>query len=87
MRAAPRLLFYRPLASPLHSARAGVAACWALSLTAAVLIVDHPLALLALLLGVLLTGALSGVGPELRRALALAATIGVPIVVINVLVS
>jgi energy-coupling factor transport system permease protein len=87
MRAAPRLLFYRPLASPLHAARAGVAACWALALTAVALIVDHPLALLALLLGVLLTGALSGVGRELPRALALAAMIGVPIVVINVLVS
>jgi energy-coupling factor transport system permease protein len=87
MRAAPRLLFYRPLASPLHTARAGVAACWTLALTAVALIVDHPLALLALLLGVLVTGALSGVGRELPRALALAATIGVPIVVINVLVS
>jgi energy-coupling factor transport system permease protein len=87
MRATPRLLFYRPLASPLHAARAGVSACWALALTAAVLTVAHPLALLALLLGVLLTGALSGVGRELRRALGLAAIIGVPIVVVNVLVS
>jgi energy-coupling factor transport system permease protein len=80
-------MFYTPRASPLHSARAGVAACWAVALTAAVLIVNHPLALLALLLGVLLTGVLSGVGRELPRALVLAAMIGVPIVVINVLVS
>jgi energy-coupling factor transport system permease protein len=87
VRAAPRLLFFRPLASPLHSARAGVAACWALALTAAALIVDHPLALLALLLGVLLTGVFSGLGRELPRALALAAIVGVPIVVVNVLVS
>jgi energy-coupling factor transport system permease protein len=87
MRAAPRLLFYRPLASPLHTTRAGVSACWALALTAAVLAVAHPLALFALLLGVLLTGALAGVGRELLRALGLAAIIGVPIVVVNVLVS
>jgi energy-coupling factor transport system permease protein len=87
MRAAPRLLFYRPRASPLHATRAGVSACWALALTAGVLIVDHPLALLALLLGVLLTGVASGVGRELPRALCLAATIGAPIVLVNVLVS
>jgi len=33
-----RLLFYRRLASPLHAARAGVGAIWALALTAAALI-------------------------------------------------
>ena len=64
-----------------------MSACWALALTAVALVVDHPLALLALVLGVLLTGALSGVGRELRRGPALAALIGVPIVVVNVLVS
>lgn len=87
MRPGARLLFYHPLASPLHAARAGVAACWALAVGAAALIVNDPLALLALLLGVLLTGVLSGVGRELPRTLALATMIGVPIVVINVLVS
>jgi energy-coupling factor transport system permease protein len=87
VRTTPRLLFYRPLASPLHAARAGVSASWVLALTAAALIIDHPLALLALLAGVLLTGALSGVARELPRMLGLAALIGVPIVVINVLVS
>ena len=41
------LLQYRPLASPLHATRAGVAALWALSLTVATLLLYHPLGLAA----------------------------------------
>jgi energy-coupling factor transport system permease protein len=81
------LMFYRRLASPLHAARAGVGALWALSLTAASLILYHPLALLALLLAVLGAAVGAGVGPRIVRSLRMAAIVALPIVLINVLVS
>jgi energy-coupling factor transport system permease protein len=79
--------FYRRLASPLHAARAGVGACWALALTVAALVLFHPLVLLALLLAVLGAGFAAGVGRALARTLRTAAIVAVPIVVVNVLVS
>ncbi len=81
------LLLYRPLASPLHATRAGVAALWALALTAATLLLYHPLALAALVLAVLGAGWGAGVGRELTRALRMALIVGLPIVAVNVLVS
>ncbi len=81
------LLLYRPLASPLHATRAGVAALWALALTAATLLLYHPLALAALVLAVLGAGWGAGVGRELTRALRVALIVGLPIVAVNVLVS
>jgi energy-coupling factor transport system permease protein len=81
------LMFYRRLASPLHAARAGVGALWALSLTAASLILYHPLALLALLLAVLGAAVGAGVGARIVRSLRMAAIVALPIVLINVLVS
>jgi energy-coupling factor transport system permease protein len=81
------LLFYRRIASPLHVARAGVGALWALSLIAAALILYQPLALLALLAGVLGAGWGAGVGRELGRSLRIAAIVALPIVLVNVLVS
>jgi energy-coupling factor transport system permease protein len=82
-----RPFFYRRLASPLHAARAGVGAMWALALTAAVLMLFHPLLLLALTLAVLGAGCGAGVGPQLTRTLRTAAIVVIPIVAINVLVS
>jgi len=82
-----RSFFYRRLPSPLHAARAGVAATWALALIAAVLVLFHPLILLALTLAVLGAGTASGLGHRLRRTLRTAAIVAVPIVAINVLVS
>jgi energy-coupling factor transport system permease protein len=80
-------LFYRRLASPLHATRAGVGALWALSLIAAALILYQPLALLALLAGVLAAAYGAGVGREIARSLRLAAIVALPIVLVNVLVS
>jgi energy-coupling factor transport system permease protein len=80
-------MLYRPLASPLHATRAGVAALWALSLMAAALLLYHPLALAALIGAILLAGYGAGVGRELARALRTALIIGLPIVLVNVLVS
>jgi energy-coupling factor transport system permease protein len=79
--------FYRPLASPLHAARAGVAALWALALVLAAIVLYHPLALLSILGVVVCAAAAAGVGPEMRRALRTASLVGVPIVLVNVLVS
>ncbi len=60
---------------------------WALALTAAALLLYHPLALAALALAVLGAGWGVGVGRELTRALRTALIVGVPIVAINVLVT
>ncbi|HXW59511.1 MAG TPA: energy-coupling factor transporter transmembrane component T, partial [Solirubrobacteraceae bacterium] len=79
--------FYRRLASPLHVTRAGLGALWALALTGAVLVLFHPLALLALLVAVLIAGAAAGVREPMARSLRTAAIVSVPIVAINVLVS
>lgn len=81
------VLFYRRIASPLHAARAGIGAAWALSLTAAALILYHPLCLLALLGAVLVAGWGAGVGPRLARSLRTATIVALPIVLVNVLVS
>jgi energy-coupling factor transport system permease protein len=83
----PGLLFYRRLASPLHAARAGVGALWAVALTAAALILYDPLPLGALALVVLGAAAGAGVGRQLVRTLRTAVIVGLPIVVINVLAS
>jgi energy-coupling factor transport system permease protein len=80
-------LFYRRIASPLHAARAGAGAVWALSLTAATLILFHPAVLFALLLAVLAAAAGAGVGRALARSLRTALIVALPIVLINVLVS
>jgi energy-coupling factor transport system permease protein len=80
-------LFYRRLSSPLHATRASVGAAWSLSLIAATLILYHPLALLALALGVLGAARASGVGATLLRSLRTATIVAVPIVLVNVLVS
>jgi energy-coupling factor transport system permease protein len=79
--------FYRRLPSPLHAARAGVGALWAAALTAATLLLFHPLVLLALLVGVLWAGAGAGVGRPLLRSLRTGAIVWLPIVLVNVLVS
>ena len=81
------LFFYRRMASPLHAARAGVGALWVLSLSAAALLLYHPLALVVLLAAVLGAAWATGVGHEMRRALLTASIIGVPIVLVNVLAS
>jgi energy-coupling factor transport system permease protein len=79
--------FYRRLASPLHATRAWVGALWIVSLTEAALILYHPLALLALLLGVLGAGWGANVGARLARSLRTALIVAAPIVLVNVLVS
>lgn len=83
----PASLFYRRLPSPLHAARSGVGAAWAMALSAAALLLYHPLVLLALALALLGAGVGAGVGRELRRTLRTALVVALPIVIINVLVT
>jgi energy-coupling factor transport system permease protein len=80
-------LLYRPLASPLHATRAGVAALWGLALIAASLLLYHPVGLAALALAVLAAGWGAGVGRGLLPTLRTVAIVAVPIVLVNVLVS
>jgi energy-coupling factor transport system permease protein len=82
-----RELFYRPLPTPLHAARAGVGALWAAALCAAALLLYHPLALFVLTLAVLGAARAAGVGGEVSRALRTAMIVALPIVLVNVLVS
>lgn len=79
--------FYRRLASPLHAARATIAACWTLGLLLATLLCDSPVVLASLLVGVLAAASASGAWSPLMRALRGALVVAVPIVLINVLVS
>jgi energy-coupling factor transport system permease protein len=81
------LLFYRRMPSPLHATRAGVGALWVAALSLATLLLDHPLALLALLAAVLCAGAGARVGRSLARSMRTAAIVWLPIVAVNVLVS
>jgi energy-coupling factor transport system permease protein len=77
-------LAYRRRASPLHAARASVAAAYGAALATAALIAQHPLLLGGLLCAVLAAAAASGVGRELARA---ALTAALPIALLSVLVN
>ncbi len=83
-RARPRVLAYRRRATPLHAARAPVAAAYGGALATAALIVDHPLLLLALGIAVLGAAVAAGVGPELSRA---ARRSVIPMLLLTVLVN
>jgi energy-coupling factor transport system permease protein len=86
MRAA-RPLVYRRRASPLHAARATVAAAYGAALATAALIVGHPLLLAGLLCAVLGAAAGAGVGREIVRAAGpVALSIALVSVLVNVLV-
>jgi energy-coupling factor transport system permease protein len=70
-------------ASPLHAARAPVAAAYACALLTAALSFEHPLALLAVAVAIVGAGVLAGTG----RSLARAAVFGVPFAVMIALVN
>ena len=80
----PTRIAYRRRASPLHAARAPIAAAYGVALAGAALIDEHPLLLGALLLAVLAAGVAAGVGRELLGAARRAA---LPIVLLTVLVN
>ncbi|MDX6704955.1 MAG: energy-coupling factor transport system permease protein [Solirubrobacteraceae bacterium] len=70
-------------ASPLHAARAPVAAAYACALLTAALSFEHPLALFAVAVAIVGAGVLAGAG----RSLARAALFGVPFAVMIALVN
>lgn len=77
---------YRPRASALHAARAGIAAgfCCAFALAAA--LHEHPLVLWAALGGVVLAGLGAGVGREVARSLMLSLPLALLVAAVNPLV-
>jgi energy-coupling factor transport system permease protein len=76
-------LAYRPRASPLHAARAWIGAVYCGAIAIATLVLDHPLALLAL--GLAVAGAARGarVGHAVARAARPGAALALFIVVMN----
>ena len=78
---------FRPTGSPLHGARPGVAAAFALAPCAATLTSDHPLVLAAALACVIITAAGARVGREVRRAARLAVPLALLVAAVNPLVS
>ena len=77
---------YRRRASPLHAARAGVAALYCLALGCAALLLSAPLALGALTLAIVLAGVAAGVSHELLRAARFAVVLGLLVMIVNALV-
>ncbi len=61
-------LAYRRRASPLHAARAGCGAIYALGLLASAVILDHPAELVVLLGAIAGAAGLAGIGRDLRRS-------------------
>jgi len=77
---------YERRASPLHAARAPVAAAYAIALVSSVLLFEHPLALVALAIAILGAGVLAGAGRSLARAALFAIPFAIAIALINPLV-
>jgi energy-coupling factor transport system permease protein len=71
---------YRRRATPIHAARASVAAAWCLSLTLVPILYDNAVVLAGALAAVLAAGTAAGVGEDLRRS----ARYGVPFALIAV---
>jgi energy-coupling factor transport system permease protein len=80
-------VIYRRRPSPLHAARASVAAAYCGALAVAALVADNPILLAATLTAVVGAGAAAGVGPELRQAARIGVPLGVLIAVINPLLT
>jgi energy-coupling factor transport system permease protein len=77
---------YQRLASPLHAARAEVAAAWCMALGAAALIFEHPL-ILGALLAIVVAGAIAaGVGRPVGSALRYGIPFALAIALVNPLV-
>jgi energy-coupling factor transport system permease protein len=78
---------HRPVASPLHAARAGAAAAYCLAFAAAGLVFEHPLVLGALAAVLVASAAACGVARALATPLRLAVPLALSVLVVNALVS
>jgi energy-coupling factor transport system permease protein len=74
-------------ASPLHAARAPVAAAYACALVTAALAFEHPLVLAALGVAILAAGVLAGAGRQLLRACIFGVPFAIMIALVNPLVA
>jgi len=72
--------------SPLHAARAGVAACLCGALALTVGLYEHPLVLAGVIAAALGSGAVAGVGRETARSLILALPLALLVTLVNPLV-
>jgi energy-coupling factor transport system permease protein len=77
---------YRPRASALHSARAGVAASFCCALALAGALYQHPLILAAVLAGIALAAAGAGAGREVARSARVALPFALLVALVNPLV-
>jgi energy-coupling factor transport system permease protein len=80
-------VIHRRRSSPLHAARAGIAALWCLVLGAAALSFEHPLLLAVLLLVTMAAAAAAHVGRAVARVLRWAIPFAVVIAALNALVT
>jgi energy-coupling factor transport system permease protein len=80
-------LAYRRRASPLHAARAGCGAIYALGLLTSAVILRHPLELVVLLAAIATAATLAGVGRDLRRSVLPMLIAIVAIAALNALIS
>jgi len=78
---------YRPRASPLHAARAGVAATWCVVLGLVAFSIEQPLVLAVLLGCVVAAAALARVGGVVARSLAWGVPFALVIALVNTLVT
>jgi energy-coupling factor transport system permease protein len=77
---------YRRRASPLHAARAGIAAAYGLALVVLALSVTSPVLLGGVAAAAVLAGVLAGVGGDLARAARFAVPLALLLAVVNALV-
>jgi energy-coupling factor transport system permease protein len=77
---------YRPRASPLHAARAGVGALWCVTLGLVALSFEHPLPLAVLVAVALAAGAAARVGRDVLRAALWAVPFAIVIAAVNAIV-
>lgn len=77
---------YKPRASPLHAAGAGVSACFCCAFALAGALYAHPLVLAGALAGVVGAGLAAGVGREVGRSLWLAVPLALLVTIVNPLV-
>ena len=77
----------QPGASPLHAARAPVAAAYACALVTAALAFEHPLVLAAIGVAILAAGMLAGAGRRLLRACIFGVPFAIVIALVNPLVA
>lgn len=78
---------YRPRASALHTARAGVSAGFCAALALCPMLFENPLLLGGALAAILLAGAAAGVGSEMAAAARLAMPLAILVMLVNPLVS